>query len=411
MEGLEVPPPPPPTGGARQRRGGYYVYVPGSDEQPPPGIVFRARDNGKDHDDNGNDWSCAIWVIVGLVAIVFIGWLVASFWWYPNYYGGPWPPPPHKGGAPFETNDTHGAYVFRNARGRQPPRRGSPQRNLCQAVVGEVWDEALQMCTPRPAGMGVDASLLNATAPPCGSFHNSMCGAWNDAHAGQGDRLFTFAAHRNRVIVERVVQSADDRTTALGRFYRSCINDAYYRKEVQYEYQHVRNLVLGKRSYFPFARALTRAKGNVRMHSDLPMAFGRLARYGYAAPIVLGIEKHPYEPRMLPMLSWDGVPNATQAHVTHTFDRTRDLTQYATLVLVDRVRRASKVVDAMRAHGAQPAWTESSMPYDRYLREHFRGHVVKWGDLPVWRTPHRDAGAWQTYLQALGASNAPLRVC
>jgi predicted metalloendopeptidase len=303
---------------------------------------------------NNDTWCWWLFFIFIFVAILV--WVVVAF------YTNPWPPFPPP---PIIINATGGAgsYVFRNLAGK---------RSDCK--VGERWDQSLGMCAPVfNAPMAFERLLLNDSVAPCASFYNHMCGTWMAQHSNE-DRAFSFLWHRNQKALERLMTAQP--ASPLGRAYAACVNEQFHPStlEVQHEYRHVREHVLG----------------DLRSYADLPSVFGRMARYGFVAgaPFALSIERDPTQRRVLPYLAWDGVVNVTMADVSARFEASRALTQHSGMVIVDRVRRAWKVAEAIRR------WQPSA-------ETQFLPTTIPFSSLPVWHTPHANPGAWTSFLQSL----------
>lgn len=254
-----------------------------------------------------------------------------------------------------------------------------------QCTVGEIWDADIQMCGPKVSIPDpFDSSIMDGHAGTCNTFFGSMCGKWNQAH-NNSDRTFSYGYWRNQHRLERLIKEAPV-DSPIGQMYKSCytVGEWNTKQENKLEWQHVSDRILGE----------------FRSYADLPVVFGRLARQGYTAPFSFSIERHPLEPRMLPLITWDGVLNATDVTVTEVFHSTEPLTHYAGMHMYDKIRRTMKIIKAMNDHNTEPI--DEIVDYMDYLKNGgFHDDLMFYKDLPTWKTPHPNKFAWQSYFQAL----------
>lgn len=318
--------------------------------------------------------NACVWVLLFIVLAMLAVWIVGALVY-------PWQQTVivEEDGTPF---------VFRK---RVPFAEKRSRRGLC--TVGEQWDGDLGMCAPVfNAPLALEHSIMNATVPACNSFFESMCGKWNAHHTNE-DRTFSYGYHRNQRLVQKLIENAP-LGSPIAQFHRSCLDvqrgAPVAVKESELELRHVLETIVG----------------DLKSYADLPSVLGRLARHGYGGPFVLSIERHPLErDSVLPFFAPDETFSGFDTpHITAVYERTRHLTHYDSLYMMDRIRRAHKIVAALNEHNQGRA-QESGLGYEDYVREgYFTNDTIKYAALPRWHTPYEDAGAWNSYLQSLDGS-------
>jgi len=261
-----------------------------------------------------------------------------------------------------------------------------------QCTVGEIWDDQVKMCAPKVnIPDPFDSSIMDAHAGSCNTFFGNMCGKWNAAH-NNSDRTFSYGYWKNQYRLEKIITEAP-LESPIGQMYQACytVNDWHTKQEDKLEWKHITDSILGE----------------FRTYADLPVIFARLAKQGYSSPFSLSIERHPFEARMIPLITWDGVINASQITVTNVFHATEPMTQYAGIHMYDKIRRAMKIITAVNAHNTEPI--EEIVDYMGYLTSGgFYDDIVSYRDLPQWNTPHPNQFGWESYFQTL--DGAGLRI-
>lgn len=316
--------------------------------------------------------NACVWVLLFVVIAVVAFWIVAAF-------------------VPWDVHDHHHVHDVDKKRSHYRIPHGIARKRSVStecAPVGELWDADLGMCAPKHnSPLAFEPSIMDTTKPVCSSFFASMCGKWNAQHTNE-DRSFSYAYHRNARIVEKIITEAP-RESPIAQFYQSCMGLGYpaAAKESELEFRHITESIVG----------------DLKVYADLPTVFGRLARLGYGGPLVLSIERHPLQKRMVPFLSWDDTyRNFTLPRITAIYQETRYLTQYSSLFMMDRISRTAKVVEALNAR--QPS--QIDMDYERYLNDgRFANDTsTAWQNISQWHTPYKDSAGWNAYLQALDGS-------
>lgn len=331
--------------------------------------------------EGGSLWhveNCFLWGILILVIVVVVVWAVSSFvgttphsHYVPVVVQAPASAPPPSGGDPFVFK-MHG---FAHKRSR---------RTECKA--GEVWDKNVSMCAPHIRMPSCyDSAIVDGSTAPCQSFYQHMCGRWNAQHTNE-DRCFSYGYYRGRHILEQIVKGADPNTDPIGKMYESCKTVDYHPSlvETRLEYAHIEASILG----------------DFGAYEDIPVALARLARYGYTSPFSFSIEKHPLEPRMIPLLAWDGVPNCSLTTVTHVFESTRGITQHGSNVVLNKIDRAWKVIRSLNAHKSE--CPEEIHSYEEYIKTQFANDLIPFNRLPRWHCPYEDTNGWNRYFEVYG---------
>jgi predicted metalloendopeptidase len=169
-------------------------------------------------------------------------------------------------------------------------------------TIGEHLDGDLNMCAPivnHP--VPVLESLKDHTVDPCDSFFHSQSGAWLKTHSNS-NRAFNYVYRRNQKLIHDIIR--DPKEGPIYRFYRSCVDTLVNGKHQaldRTQMKHVREHIMG----------------SFKSHADLPVVFARLASYGFTSPFSVTIESHPTEPRMVPLIRYDGfsIDAITQTNV------------------------------------------------------------------------------------------------
>ncbi|MBX9636399.1 MAG: M13 family metallopeptidase [Nitrosomonas sp.] len=259
------------------------------------------------------------------------------------------------------------------------------KRRIC--TTGEYYDNDLEMCAPSiKTPIAFDATIMDTTKPACSSFYRNTCGKWINEHTNE-NRAFTFAYHKNQALIRNLVVNSSN--TALNDFYHSCLlkND----HESNIELKHVLHVVTG----------------NMRTHADLPTAFGRLARYGYTSPFILSIERHPVEPRMIPLFTYDNFEETLdEQNIYAMLNNARVALQYNVLDLQQRIQAIVKVVRFLREHMRQEDMMQNIVNYTQYVVDRFPRDVMRFDEMAPFdkwqlRGSHAPVNGWYNYFQAL----------
>lgn len=257
------------------------------------------------------------------------------------------------------------------------------KRRVC--TTGEYFDHDLDMCAPNfYAPIAFDSSIMSPHVTACDSFYKNMCGKWIDEHTNE-NRAFSYGKHRNDAYIKRIIM-ANGRNDAVGRFYTSCLALG--------STQHTRESVL------EFKHTLETVVGDMRTHADLPTVFGRLARMGYTTPWVLSIERHPVEPRLVPLLTYDSFPaELDEGRIYQVLSATRDITNYNVVDMQQRIQGILRVMRGLRAKSTQPMPTD----FDAYVENQMPHDMVPFDSLPQeWNLKtYANVKGWSLYFNAL----------
>lgn len=264
-------------------------------------------------------------------------------------------------------------------------RTAAAPRTSC--VSGEVFDAEVGMCAPIfRAPLALESSILDQQHhTPCSSLYRYTCGKWIREHTNE-NRAFTYAFYKNEARVRKVITSFPG---PLQRFYQSCMAGPIAR-EMQIEYRHVLEVALG----------------NMRTHSDLPAAFGRLARMGFTTPFVLSIERHPTLNKTIPLFAADGFPpSLDEGRVFQIMNAARAMTGYN---IVDEQRKIQGILRIMRAqqeHDTEPM--SAIVDYFDYVEKRLPNDLVRFETLPqLWSMGGgREQRGWPLYFQELDGNN------
>ncbi len=263
---------------------------------------------------------------------------------------------------------------------RQHARHGMART---QCVAGEVYDSEVGMCAPIfKAPLALESSIMDTVHhTPCSSMYGYMCGKWIDQHTNE-NRAFTYAYMKNqarlRGLIASPAQPGSGGTSspygALRRFYTSCLSPVL--KETQLEWKHLIEVI----------------SAPVRVHADLPAAFGRLARYGFTAPFVLSIERHPTRNATIPLFASDNFPaTLDEGRMYQLMVDARDVNQYSVVDQQQRIQAVLRITRALREHDTQPL--AGITDYFGYVDTQLERDVVRF-DALEWR-------GWPLYFQAL----------
>lgn len=260
------------------------------------------------------------------------------------------------------------------------------RRAACKA--GETYDTDLQMCGPTfYSPLAFDGSIMDHTVPACDSFFHSMCGKWIQQHTNE-NRAFTYGYRKNMARVSKLITQAPD-ISPIGKFYSSCLSMA------------ARDDASKRESTIALKHTMERVLGDLRSHGDLPTVFGRLARLGYTAPFALSIERHPTEPRMLPMLVFDSFPaSLDEGHIYQIMSQYRDVTNYNILETQQRITSLLKIMREMRVRNTEPM--EEIDDLYAYVADRFPSDLVRFDTLKEWNLKgYGPVRGWNLYFQAL----------
>lgn len=232
--------------------------------------------------------------------------------------------------------------------------RGARDASRCTA--GEHWDAELRLCAPNMhTPSSFEPLIVNGSVPACESFFDSMCGKWVSWHTNQ-DRTFTYGYMRNQHLVKETITSNE--MTPLRKFYQSCT-------------EHHDDYTQDHESRLELKHQLESVLGDFQSLSELPIVLGRLARRGYeGSGLVLSIERHPTQPKLLPLIMWDGLRNLQQSTVEYLLRRTLSITQMSTLQLLDSIQRIMRVAQELERRNAGH-FLEDIQDYIQYVQHDF----------------------------------------
>lgn len=209
--------------------------------------------------DHGGGW-ILFWIVVLVLIVTFV--IIVTTHPYPIY-------PYYRNSSPYPHRDSHG-------------------RSNC--TVGEVYDSDLYLCAPTVTyPMPISRDIMDESVEPCESFYRHMNGKWLDSHMNE-NRGFTYVYRRNQKHIHDIIRNPE--SGPVYRFYRSCLDTLVNHQHVIFnnaQLNHVKEYILG----------------SIENHADLPVAFARLAKYGFASPFSLTIEMHPTQLEMVPLIQFD----------------------------------------------------------------------------------------------------------
>lgn len=259
--------------------------------------------------------------------------------------------------------------------------------NNCK--TGETFDTELQMCAPNfKSPLAFDGSIMDPSRPACDSFYHNMCGRWIQQHTNE-NRAFSYGYRKNMARVHKLVTTAPAATSPIGKFYASCL---------ALESQHSK-----RESIITLKHTMERVLGDLRSHGDLPTVFGRLARLGYTAPFALSIERHPTEPRMLPLLVFDSFPTELdESRIYQIMNHYRDVTNYNILETQQRITALLKIMRAMRIQNTAEQSIEEIGDIADYVVNRFPSDLVRFESLRDWNLKgYGPVRGWNLFFQAL----------
>lgn len=276
-----------------------------------------------------------------------------------------WPQPyPYWNGS-----DHKDAFVFKKKSFRLAQKR-------TDCMTAEQWDSELHMCAPRKnAPLSFEPHIVNASISACDSFFGNMCGIWNAEHTNE-DRMFSYGYYKSEHKLEKIVKTAA-RGSPIHAFYTSCVQMNRSDAETQLEYSHLIQTI----------------SNTLRSYGDLPVTFGRLARQGYTSAFTFSIERHPTEPRMIPLVTWDGFSNMSLPLMTSLYERTRGVHKLSMPYMTDKIRRAWKVIQAINAHNFEPI--DGILDYESYIMNDFPNDQTIF---PKW-------SGWRVFLSTVDGNN------
>ncbi len=270
--------------------------------------------------------------------------------------------------------------------------------------TGETFDVDLQMCGPTFfTPLAFDGSIMDTSRAACDSFYHSMCGRWIAQHTNE-NRAFTYGYHKNMERIKKLITTAPA-TSSLGKFYASCltVTTGTSLGSGNPSGSSVGGpTTIGKReTIITLKHTMERVLGDMRSHGDLPTVFGRLARLGYTTPFTIGIERHPIEPRMLPLLMYDSFPaSLDEGRIYQIMHHYQDVTHYNILETQQRITSLLKIMREMRLHNTQPA--EEITDVADYVTNQFPSDLVRFETLRDWNLKgYGPTRGWNLYFQAL----------
>lgn len=267
----------------------------------------------------------------------------------------------------------------------QNPRMASMLKKRTACLAGETFDTDLQMCGPTfYSPLAFDGSIMDTAQPSCESFYRSMCGRWIDQHTNE-NRAFSYGYHKNQERIKKLISSSS--SSELSAFYASCMSIERNTKESILELKHTMESVVG----------------DMRSHADLPTVFGRLARIGYTTPWTFSIERHPLEPRMIPLITFDSFPaSLDEGRIYQILHNYKEVTNYNILEMQQRILSILKIMRALRTHNAEPI--EAITNYVEYVSgTGFAHDLINFDAMTQdWNLKgHQPVRGWNNYFQAL----------
>jgi len=325
-----------------------------------------------------------VWLIValGIVSFFLLFLFVPWFGWDNHHHHYDPVKEAFEQNSQENNNNNNSPFVFRKKNVRVAQKR--EDRSRCK--TGEQWSPQENMCAPIfNTPNSFEGSIMNLTANMCDDFFGSMCGRWNAEHTNE-DRTFSYGYHRNQEAIKRLI--LDTRNVEIRAFYDACVSSLSGRQthESELELKHVMEHIAGA----------------LKSYGDLPTVFGRLNRYGYTAPFVFSIERDPLEKRLLPFFTADSF-YFNSSDVNNIFRQAQPIMMYPSLVMLDKIRRTNKVIQALNLHNTEPV--EGIVDFMSYLKDGgFHDDVHLFKDLGLWHTPFENQGGWTNYFQALDGS-------
>lgn len=257
-------------------------------------------------------------------------------------------------------------------------RKAMLKRDRSACAAGEDWESETQLCAPRfHAPLAFEGSIMDGAHTACNaSFYHMMCGTWLRQHTNE-NRAFSYAHRR---IVSRLVRMVTERQGPLKRFYDSCMargTDASHHE-----------------TFLVFKHLIARIVEPIRSHADLPKAFGTLARMGYTHPFALSIEKHPLEPRVIPLFMYDNFPEdvLNEQSIFQVLFGSRSVTNYNMQQEQNMILSVLSISRAMRE--VRLFRLDQVDDFKSYVLDWLPRHVMPWSDLSTtWQ--------WDRYFQTM----------
>lgn len=233
------------------------------------------------HHVEGGCWS------MGFICLIFFFFILLLALGPRYYYKQPYPP--------------HGGYP--------PPVVLVRDPNDC--ATGERLDRDLNLCMPIVnAPLAMERSILDDGVRACDGFFEHACGVWIQEHMNE-DRAFSSIYKENEAQVRDIITNpgpgSDD---GIYDFFQSCKSTLVEKN--RYGSNRRRKIVMKQieagareteleRSYM-IGKVLRRL-----VHLDnLPETLAQMTMQGFTIPFMVDIENHPSQPRLIPMLKWDG---------------------------------------------------------------------------------------------------------
>lgn len=265
---------------------------------------------------------------------------------------------------------------------QQTPHPAMRKRDSSTCVGGEEWEVETEMCAPRfHAPLAFEASIMDGTHSACGpSFYHMMCGNWLRHHTNQ-NRAFSYAHRR---IVKRLVKLVTATEGPLKRFYQSCVSRGTPAAE--------------RETRIMFKHLYSRVVDPIYSHGDLARAFGTLARMGYTHPLLLSIEKHPTEARVVPLITYDNFPEEmlNEESIYQLLTMGREVTNFNMQDEQNMILNVLAISRALRE--SRTFRMESVDNYRDYVTHYLPLHMKTWNDV------HQD-WQWDRYFQAMAGPN------
>jgi predicted metalloendopeptidase len=226
---------------------------------------------------------------------------------------------------------------------------------------------------------------MDTSVSVCESLYRNTCGKWVDEHANE-NRAFSYAYNKNQGRLSKLITTATTTAGGLNVFYQSCVtaksaaHPSVVSREASLEYHHLLHVVTE----------------NFRSLADLPTALGRLAHLGYTTPFAFSIERHPTEPRMVPLFAAEGFSAAVDEQVVYLqLNAARLMAGYNVLDIQRRVQAIVRINTVLKRHNTEPI--EAITNYKEYMSTKLAQDVVQFADLlaatPIW--------SWDDYFNAL----------
>ena len=262
---------------------------------------------------------------------------------------------------------------------------GGIRTDPMKCKVGEQWDVKLQMCAPVIHWpVAVNNAMMDTSVNACQDFYQHTCGSWIKDHENE-NYAFSYVHKKNQHTVRDIIK--DPNSGPVYTFYDSCMNALVEKRihaleETKLERKHVLEKILG----------------GIRHVTDLPSAFGRLARSGFTSPLTISIEQHPRRKIMVPLVHWDGfdVNQITHEQISAVFTEAKGFIPYHA---DEFARRAMRVIDGLAAHRPGKGIDEIHSYVEYVKSEQFKEDMVTFNELPSWLGYKTHSSGWNTYLE------------